>query len=530
MNVAIGDEAETVGKDQSILEHVAYTDTWGRGTDSYVHMMYERILLIRELLAQTGTLFVHIDWRVAHLIRGLLDEVFGRSNYLNQIIWHHTIIGAAQNRYPKSHEVLLWYAKNSSHGALDPDSKHARVPYKPRITENLLRDEKGYYYTRGRSTRKASAEEIRTKAFTKTYVDVEKGKVTGDVWTDIPTYRVQGDERLGFATQKPEALLARVVGASSRHGDLVVDLFCGSGTTGAVAERLGRRWIMADLGRFAIHTSRKRLIEVQRTLYEKDKPYRAFDVFNLGRYERQWWQRERLKGADREHQRVVLEFYRAEPIANPPSPFLHGRKGSILCHVDSIDSIFTRAEAKAVATAARESGAKEVACLAWEFEMDLRMECNALEKELDLTIKLIQIPREIMERNRKDPPPFLEVATLEAEPVYCKEGGSRTVDIKLTRFLPSLAEVPTKELEALQERAVKSGFDFIDFWAVDFDFRNGGPFNHHWQDYRTRKDRSLRTASEQRYQYPKKGTYQACVKVVDIFGCDTSITVEVEYE
>jgi len=162
--------------------------------------------------------------------------------------------------------------------------------------------------------------------------------------------------------------------------------------------------------------------------------------------------------------------------------------------------------------------------------MDLRMECNALERELDLRIKLIQIPREIMEKNRKDPPPFLEVATLEAEPVYGKEDGKKTVDIKLTRFLPSLAEVPTKELEALQERAVKSGFDFIDFWAVDFDFRNGGPFNHHWQDYRTRKDRSLTTVSEQRYQYPKKGRYLACVKVVDIFGCDTSITVEVDYE
>jgi len=224
---------------------------------------------------------------------------------------------------------------------------------------------------------------------------------------------------------------------------------------------------------------------------------------------------------------VVLDFYRAEPLPNAPSPLLHGRKGPAFCHVDGIDSIFTRAEAKAVAQATKEAGGKEVACLAWEFEMDLRMECNAFEQELDLKIKLIQIPREIMEKNRTEPPPFLEVATLQAEPVYGKEGRQKTVDFKLTQFLPSLAEVPTKELETLQERAVKSGFDFIDFWAVDFDFRNDG-FRHHWQDYRTRKDRALRTVSEQRYTYPRKGRYIACVKVVDIFGCDTSITVEVE--
>jgi hypothetical protein len=162
--------------------------------------------------------------------------------------------------------------------------------------------------------------------------------------------------------------------------------------------------------------------------------------------------------------------------------------------------------------------------------MDLRMECDALEREFGVRIKLIQIPREIMEKNRKEPPPFLEVATLEAEPVYRKDAdGRRVVDIKLTRFVPSLAEVPSKELEALQERAIKSGFDFIDFWAVDFDYKPRAPFNHHWQDYRTRKDRSLKTVSEQGYEYPKKGRYTACVKVVDIFGCDTSITVEVDY-
>lgn len=284
---------------------------------------------------------------------------------------------------------------------------------------------------------------------------------------------------------------------------------------------------MSDLGRFPIHTSRKRLIGLQRNLHNDGNAYRSFDVYNLGRYERQWWQRAQLNGADGEHRRVVLEFYRAEPLTSSPSPLLHGRKGQTLVHVDTIDTILTREEVTSVAMAAKEAGAREIACLSWEFEMDLRLTCNALEQELGVKIKLIPIPREIMEKNRKDPPPFLEVATLVAEPVIRNVSGKKAADIKLTGFLPSLAEVPTKELMVLKERAVESGFDFIDFWAVDFDYKHGQPFNHDWQAYRTRKDRSLPTVSNLGYEYSTPGPHTACVKVVDVFGCDTSITVEV---
>jgi adenine-specific DNA-methyltransferase len=391
----------------------------------------------------------------------------------------------------------------------------------------------------------------------KRYLDEMQGIPLQDLWLDINTVQSQSFEKTGYDTQKPETLLERIISLASNEGDLVADFFCGSGTTGAVAERLGRRWIMADLGRFAIHTSRKRLIELQRTLHKDGKPYRAFDVYNLGRYERQWWQQERLQGADTEHRRVILEFFRAEVLTNTPSPLLHGRKAGAFCHVDGIDSMFTREEAKAVAQATAAAGGRECYCLAWEFEMDLHLLVNALATELGVKLKLIQIPREIMEKNRKAPPPFLEVAVLAAEAVYRKsphpltpspksgEGeqdpaplsrsgrgaggeGLPTVDIKLTQFLPSLAEVPTKELEAIRDRAIRSGFDFIDFWAVDFNWQPGKPFTHDWQDYRTRKDRSLKTISDAAYTYPAPGKYIACVKVVDTFGCDTSITVEVE--
>jgi hypothetical protein len=270
------------------------------------------------------------------------------------------------------------------------------------------------------------------------------------------------------------------------------------------------------------------MIDLQRELNAAGKPYRSFDVYNLGRYERQWWQKEALQGADDEHRKVVLRFFRAEELAQTPSPLLHGRKGTAFVHVDGIDSIFSRGEVVAVAEAVKASGGREAHCLAWDFEMDIRQVVAAVEAEHGVKVRLHRIPREIMERNRTEVPPFFEVALLEAAPVYRKGPKGQKVDIKLENFLPSLTEVPSKELEALQERAIKSGFDFIDFWAVDFDWKPGQPFNHHWQDYRTRKDRSLKTVSDVEFIYERGSKPTACVKVVDVFGCDTSITVEIE--
>lgn len=563
MEVPIGEKKETVGKDQSTLEMVAYRDMWGKGTDSYLHMMYERLSLMKELLSSKGSIYVHCDWRVNSYLRGVLDDIFGSENFINEITWKRRSGVLAQSRqYGANTDTILLYAKSQEYTFFPPLSKEGAEEYveerfkysdekgrryrlspivSPSYSPSLIYEYKGYQppatgWSASRTTMERWEAEGKLvfpknknqRIQRKQYLDEWEGRPIQTLWETIPPINPQALERLGYDTQKPEALLERMMQTSSNQGDLVADFFCGSGTTGAVAERLGRRWIMSDLGRFAIHTSRKRLIELQRNLHSEQQPYRSFDVYNLGRYERQWWQKERLKGADEEHRKVVLEFYRAEPLPTSPSPLLHGRKAGAFVHVDKIDSIFTRGEVREVALAVKQAGGKEVNCLAWEFEMDLRIACNALESEMGIRVKLIPIPREIMEKNRKEPPPFLEVATLEAAPVYGKEGKARTVDIKLTKFLPSLAEVPSKELEALKERAVKSGFDFIDFWAVDFDYHHDQPFNHHWQAYRTRKDRSLPTVSDLHYQYDKPGKHTVCVKVVDVFGVDTSITLDVE--
>jgi adenine-specific DNA-methyltransferase len=566
MNVSLGDEDDQVEKDQSTLEMVAYRDMWGKGTDSYLHIMYERLLLMKELLNDKGSIYIHCDWRVNSYLRLVLQDIFSELCFQNEITWKRKTgssseIGKGTDRFGKDTDTILFFSRseklifNPQYMENDPEYIRKFFRFKepdgrlfridnlanPSYRPNLIYEYKGYKPPKNgwaisrekmeqwdKDGRLYFPKDKEGRIQRKRYLDELKGQPISNLWTDIGAVSSQADERIDYPTQKSEDLLERIINASSNEGDLVADFFCGSGTTGAVAERLNRRWIMADLGRFAIHTSRKRMVDLQRKLHEEGKPYRAFDVHNLGRYERQWWQKERLHSADEEHRKVVLDFFKAEVIANAPSPLIHGRKAGAFCHVDGIDSIFERNEARAVSQAVAQSGARECYILAWEFEMDLRLTTAALEKEFGVKLMLIQIPREIMEKNRKSPPPFLEMAVLGAEAVYKGKGAEKSVDIKINRFMPSLAEVPSKELEALKERAIKSGTDFIDFWAIDFDWQPGKPFNHHWQDYRTRKDRSLKTVSDAGYKYPKAGTYTACVKVVDTFGCDTSITVEVK--
>lgn len=575
--IPVGDSTDAFKKEQSILEMVAYRDMWGGGSASYLHMMYERLLLMRELLSESGSIYVHCDTRVNLFMRSILDDVFGKDRFINQITWRRTAAHNDPGRYGMISDTILFYKNGDRYiwnqplrardqEAIDKSFRYAEKPdgnivsiksgekvpeswrrfqsvtlRSPNPRPNLVYDYKGYKpHKNGWSVNPVRMEQYDREGRLlfpkdangairlKMYLDESPGIPVQDLWTDVQKVEAASLENLNYQTQKPESLIERIISASTEEGSIVADFFCGSGTTGAVAERLGRKWLMSDLGRFSIHTSRKRLIDLQRTLNRAETRYRSFDVYNLGRYERQWWQRDALQGAEDEHRAIVLKFFRSEILSHAPSPMIHGRKGAAFVHVDSIDSIFTRDEVSDVAKAVKAAGGKQVHCLAWDFEMDLRQAVTAVEAELGIKIRLHRIPREIMEKNRTEVPPFFEIAVLEAEPVMRSSKDGKTVEIKLSNFLPSLTEAPSRELEALQERAVESGFDFIDFWAIDFDWSPGQPFNHHWQDYRTRKDRTLKTISDAAFQYDRPGRHTACVKVVDVFGCDTSVTVEIE--
>ncbi len=560
MSVAIG-EGGDVTKEASVLEAVAYRDTWGKGTDSYLHLLYERLMLMRDLLSEAGSIYIHLDYHVAHYVKTVADDVFGEGKFQNEIIWKRTSARADAHTYNHIHDSILFYTKGESfhwhdqytehsddyqdakYSSADSDGRRYQLTdmTSPNPRPNMMYNWRGYpspakgwRFSKDTMARLDAEgriwypDDITKRPRLKRYLDESKGRPLDSVWTDIFPVNSQATERVGFKTQKPEPLLERIIAASSDEGDIVLDCFCGSGTTAAVAEKMGRRWIACDLGRYAVHTTRKRLIGVQRELHSAGKPYRSFDVYNLGRYERQWWQMERLQGADEQHRAAVLRFFRAAPLANASSPLLHGTRGGAYVHVDDIDSIMTADELREVAQAAQQAGAREVICLAWEFEMDLRKRAQALSAETGVAISLKYIPREIMEPNRSEVQ-FFDAGAVEAEALVRRhpEMNQPSVDVKLVSFLPSLAEVPEKELAALRERAVKSPFDFIDFWAVDFEHRDGKAFEHHWQDYRTRKDRSLKTQSDCYFTYDTPGRKRLCVKVIDVFGVDTTAVLEV---
>jgi adenine-specific DNA-methyltransferase len=259
-----GNNAFTFTKEASIIEHKAYRDTWGRGLESYLQWFYETAILLHELLHENGTIYVHLDWHVGHYAKAILDEVFGPDNFRNEVIWYYTNkLGTGGNTFDKHHDNLLVYVKAQAwtHNPLMRpvrDQKMQPVTQKIEGKRVWLRDDEG-----NRVYAMGSAE---TKV--------------GDVW-EVPYINPVASERLGYATQKPEALLDRVIRASSNEGDLILDCFCGSGTAPAAAEKLGRRWIACDLGRFAIHTARKRLLS--------SPDVRPFVIQNLGKYERQVW-------------------------------------------------------------------------------------------------------------------------------------------------------------------------------------------------------------------------------------------------
>ena len=267
-------QTETFTKKPNILEEIAYRDTWGKGADSFIAMIYERLILMRDLLAEDGSIYVHCDWRVNSYIRLALDEVFGKDNHRNEIVWHYQSGGRQERLFSRKHDSIYLYT-NSKNWIFNADA--VGIPRGEKKRNNMKRgqdlDGRKYWSI---------------KSAGKIYKYYDDEKVTpADVWTDISHIQQKDPQRVGYPTQKHEKILERIIKASSNEGDLVADFFCGSGTTAAVAEKLGRKWIATDLGKFAIHTTRKRLIGVQRQLKDEGRDYRAFEILNLGRYERQ---------------------------------------------------------------------------------------------------------------------------------------------------------------------------------------------------------------------------------------------------
>jgi DNA modification methylase len=572
-----GEKAE---KKQSIIEEIAYRDTWGKGISSYLTMMYERLKLMHNLLAEDGSIYVHCDWRVNHLLRFVLDDVFGVNNFRNEIIWHYqTYQGQVRNYFPRKHDIIFFYSKtNNTKFKLQKDDNPEQTIDFTRWYQYLNENNEitganypksdsrfnGYYQRFVKENhRKPGPDDVIFKI---------EGNTVDSVW-DIKAVDPKNlNEKLGYPTQKPESLLERIIKASSNEGDLVADFFCGSGTTAAVAEKLGRKWIAADLGRFAIHTTRKRLIGVQRELQASGKDFRAFEILNLGKYERQFFMDDLTNGKRKAKEDVyvdlILEAYKAKRIAGHST--LHGQKAGRFVHVGPLDVPVTQSRLVDIFEECRKNLYTQVDVLGFEFEMGLTPHFIQELKEKGVSITLKYIPKDVFDKRavEKGQVKFFDVAYLNAE---VKING-RSVTVELTDFVTHYTQDDIEELQqsmrAGSKVVIEDGqiikvekdrngiitrtlltqdwHDWIDYWAIDFNYEDKKEiikiknesgeteeqwtgnylFENEWQSFRTKKNPTLEFTSIA-YEYQKAGKYKVMVKVVDILGIDTSKIIEV---
>lgn len=574
MDIEIGDN--TLTKKPSVLEELAYRDTWGKGADSFISMIYERLLLMRDLLSKDGSIYVHCDWRVTALIRQVLDEVFGFDKLKNEIIWYFSQGGKGSSYFGKKHNTIWMYGKSN-----EPffNEKAVRLPFTPHKQDSSGKnyggrmgvDENGREYVEKWGTGK--------KKLYRYYLD--EGKLPEDVWLDIQSIQSAATERVNYPTQKPEALLERIIKASSNEGDLVADFFCGSGTSLAVAEKLKRKWIGTDLGKFSIHTTRKRMISVQRELKKKGEGYRAFEIFNLGKYERQHYigvnenfreeeKRKQQEQKEKDFVRLILSAYKAEPITGFKT--FQGKKSSRLVVVGPVNLPVTRKFVEEIMRDCFANQITKVDILAFEFEMGLFPNILDLAKNKGVDIAPKYIPREVFDKRaiEKNQVVFHDVSYIEIKPITNKKENSVAVELKDFSVFYNQDSINEAESNlkkggnkliieqgqiikiskdkkgiVTREQLTREWTDWIDYWSVDFDYESKKEivyaeddkgnisekwtgdyvFENEWQSFRTKQDRSLELISAAK-QVDKRRT-KIAVKVVDIFGNDTMKIVEV---
>jgi len=560
-----GSGTESVTKKQSVIEEIAYRDTWGKGISSYLTMMYERLKLMHNLLAEDGSIYVHCDWRMTAYLRLLLNDIFGSSteNFRNEIIWCYQGPGSpGMKQFNRKHDNIIWCTKSDKWIFND---NQIRIAHSEKTKDNFK-------------------DGLRGSGFIGDNYELNDGKIPEDWWEMAIAQRFPNDgvKRTGYPTEKPWALLDRIIKASSNDGDLVADFFCGSGTTAAVAEKLGRKWIACDLGRFAIHTTRKRLIGVQRDLQKNGKNFRAFEILNLGKYERQFFMNE-LPSPTGEGQGVrsskeeiyvnlILEAYKAKRIDG--HAMLHGTKAGRFVHVGPLDVPVTQSRLEDIFEECRQKLYTQVDVLGFEFEMGLTPQFIQELREKGVSVTLKYIPKEVFDKRAVDKGQvrFYDVAYLNA----AVKKKAKTITVELTDFVTHYTQ---DDIESIQQtmragskvviedgqifkiEKDKNGIinrtlltekwqDWIDYWAIDFNYEdkkeiikmlnpansvNSDPevwtgnylFENEWQSFRTKKNPSLEFISAP-HEYKQSGKYKVMVKVVDILGIDTSKIIEVK--
>lgn len=502
-----------ISQKPTTIEQFAYADTWKDGTVSYLRMLYPRLVLMRELLSDHGSIYVHIDWHVGHYVKVLMDEIFGKSNFINEIIWHYHTGMRVKSHWNRKHDTILMYSKTKDVFTFNQQMETRIYPFKPSMS----------------SDGGAVIEEILNKDGIRTGV-FRSTLMSRDVW-DISQVFNMSKEHQGYATQKPEALLERIIKASSNEGDLVCDFFGGSGTTAAVAERLGRRWITSDIGKPATLVIRKRLI---------DQEVKPFLYQAIGDYQKEMMHGTRLYRTIGELSQVVMQLYGALPFT--PDQVSDRNYGYIkdertLVYVDSPNKLTGRATLRRASEATQSllgGGWKKCVVLAWNFSYDISTAMTEYEK----TVEVLVIPPDLLDKLKKQEPKnlygkvrFSGLQYLALHPIEKQTlDGNDILTIRLKDYVqlsPEIIPLDDKDREAVRKVMNEDPLALIEYWSIDPDY-DGQTFRSLWQDYRenTAMDHDpLHCVYRADLTVPHRDSRAVCVKTVDVFGFE-SVVVE----
>ena len=498
----------------TVIEQFAYADTWERGTISYLRMLYPRLLLMKELLSDRGSIYVHIDWHVGHYVKLILDDIFGKENFINDIIWCYTGPTNQKNNYPRKHDNILYFVKSSDYIF---NSDDIRIPF---VKSNKTGGKTSFAGKKNDSILES--------------ID-EKGKIVEDWWIDVADLGKVHNESAGYATQKPTKLLERIIKASSNEGDLVCDFFGGSGTTAAVAERLGRRWITCDIGKPASLVMRKRFI---------DQEVKPFLYQSIGDYQKEAFRNNKKLKHVGDLNQVALGLYGALPFSSEQCNdrnfgYIKGERTLVM--VDSPNRLTTAATVKRAVEAKASllgGGWKKVVVLGWNFAFDIS---QAISQYKDSDIEVLVIPPDLLDKLSKKgfkkliddrSIRFSSLQYLVVKPIkITRLLDGDEIDVELENYVllsPDNIPLDDKDKEKLQHVMQQDPLSLIEYWSIDPDY-DGMTFRSTWQDYRENTDNDndpLHCIYKTRLKVEHKPQRKICVKAVDVFGFESQVVLD----
>lgn len=519
----------------TVIEQFAYSDTWKDGTASYLKMMYPRLVLMRELLSDKGSIYVHIDWHVGHYVKIVLDEIFGKENFINEIIWCYEDIGSKEVKYFKrKHDNILLYQKSGdryfqtirkelSESTIERYGKY--FDKNDKITYRWLKENNPGVFAKLKGT---------PENLDEAWLDKKKGQPLADWWIGISPLKSHFNESLGYGTQKPEALLNNIISSSCPENGICADFFAGSGTTGTKAEKLGRKWIMSDIGKPACMIMRKRLI---------DQEAKPFFYQSIGDYQKEQFTKSEFKTIGSLAQ-VVLQLYGALPFSQEGSPSNVGyiKTSKTIVVVDSpnkLTGLNTIKKAQQL-RASFMGGWQKVVVLGWNFETNIgQVIANANDSNLEVLV----IPADLLDKLKSKASyqqliksgkvRFSSLQYLTIKPIKIENVGNdeQEITVELDNYIllsPDALPLTEEDKVKLQDIVATDPLSLIEYWSIDPDY-DGEVFRSRWQDYRgnvANDDDALRVVRNTLLKVPRKSERKVCVKAVDVFGFESVVVEE----